>query len=255
MKRYLRILKPTKVYKRHELFSSHIKTLEPDTIISFNREKRRNKLNWMEIYLEDKKVAYVKKDRENFYICDNVILDDDSALGFSVVYKTSEKPLSDSLFFPVGALIGKENKGIIKAESIENVEEGKKIHVQVEYDKDLMQIDPLFLKKEEEFYIINNVLDEKNIFIEIDNLKGKKGFILKKTNYTNKEDLWIKPVITIIMIIVVVGLILIGLSAGWLVISGLMLIPAVIIAVVSIFVLQIVLMIIKGLFNLIRKHF
>ncbi|QCE39931.1 hypothetical protein [Psychroserpens sp. NJDZ02] len=255
MKRYLRILKPTKVYSRHELSSSHLTTLEPDTIISFNREKRRDKVNWMEIYIEDKKEAYIKKDHDNFYKCQNVILDDDSVQGFSVIYKTSKKPLFDSLFHQKDTLTEIENIGIIKAESIEDAKEGKKIDIQLAYNKDLIQVDPFVLKKKEHFYIINNVFGKKYIFIEIDNLKGKKGFILKKTNYTKKGDEWMKPVIVIIMILVVGGLILIGLSAGWLAISGLMLIPAVIVAIVAIVVLQIILMIIKGIFNIIRKRF
>ena len=255
MKHYLKILKPTKVYTKHELFSSQMKTLEPDTIIPFNREKRRNKVNWMEIYLEDEKVAYIKKEYENFYRCENVTLDDDSVQGFSVTYKTNKKPSFDSLFFPVGTLTKTENIGIVKAESVKDAKEDKKIHIQAEYDENLIEVAPFVLTKKEQFYIVNNVYGKKNIFIEIDNFKDKKGFILKKTSYTNKGDVWMKPVIAILMIIVVGGLILAGLSAGWLVLSGLMLIPAIIVALVVVFALQLILGIIKGIFNLIRKRF
>jgi len=111
------------------------------------------------------------------------------------------------------------------------------------------------LTKKEEFYVTNNVFGRKHVFIEIDNLKGKKGFILKKTNYTNSADAWMKPLTYTIMILVVLGLIIAGLAAGWLVISGLMIIPAIIVAFIAIFALQIVIMILKGIFNMIRKRF
>ncbi|WP_064966183.1 hypothetical protein [Tenacibaculum ovolyticum] len=255
MKNYLRILKPTKVYTSHELTSGHVKILDPDTIISFNREKRRNKVNWMEIYLEDKKVAYIKKEHDNFYKCEDSILDDISAKGFSLNYKTEEVLPFDSLFFLEGTLTKTENIGTVKLENIEDDEDGKSIYIYLEYDKNLLEITPIVLSKKEQFYVTNNIYGKNNIFIEIDNFKGKKGFILKKTNYTDKADSWVKPVSIITMIIVVGGLILAGLSAGWLVISGLMLIPAVIAAFIVVFVLQIVIMIVKGIFQKIRKRF
>jgi len=57
------------------------------------------------------------------------------------------------------------------------------------------------------------------------------------------------------MAAVVIGIILTILQSGWLVVSGLMIIPAVIVAVVAIFAIQIVLSILKGVFNLIYKRF
>ena len=69
MDKFLRILKPVKVYAKHEAKSKIIKELQPDELISFNREKRRNKENWMEIYLEKDTVGYLKKDSDAFFRC------------------------------------------------------------------------------------------------------------------------------------------------------------------------------------------
>lgn len=253
MERYLRILQPTKVYSKHSSISREIKILEPDTIISFNREKRRDKINWMEIYLDNKEVAYIKKDPLSFYKCEDVELNDDSTQGFNFTYKNEDNPPFGSIFFQEGTadLI---NKGNVKAECVEDSEKNKKHYISMDYDKDLVEVNPITLNKGEQFYVINNVYGKSNIFIEIDNFKGKKGFILKKTSYVNKEDKWIQPFSIVIMIVVIGGMILAGLSAGWLVISGLMIIPAVIIAVISIFAIQIAIMILKGIFNMIRKR-
>lgn len=253
MERYLRILQPTKVYSKHSSIAREIKTLEPDTIISFNREKRRDKVNWMEIYLENKEVAYIKKNSVDFYKCEDVELDDDYSQGFNFTYKNEENPTFGSIFFQEGTtdII---NIGNIKAECVEDSEKDKKHYVSLDYDKDLVEVNPISLNKGEQFYVINNVYGKSNIFIEIDNFKGKKGFILKKSSYVNKGDKWIQPFSIVIMIVVIGGLILAGLSAGWLVISGLMIIPAIIVALVAVFAIQIAIMILKGIFNMIRKR-
>lgn len=262
MKNYLRITQPTEVYEKHELQSRIIKTLQPDTLVPYNREKRRDKINWMEIYLEDGSTAYILKKKgdlfevANFFRCDFVKMTDQTARGFEITYKTEERPPIYELFFPEGTL----NKDEVQVEKIRietqpDSDKSKKIHITLEYNAGLIEAKTVEFTKGDQFYITYQTLNKNDIFMEVDDLSGKHGYLLKKTNTSKLEDLWIMPVAVIVMIAVVLGLIISILSTGWLVISGLMIIPALIVAFIAIFVIQLCLLILKGIFNQIRKRF
>ena len=255
MGNYLKILAATEVYREHDENSSILGTLEKDEIVSFTREKRRNGKNWMEIYYQDDQLAYIPKVRDTFFKCRLVKLSDELAEGHEVLFKSKEIDSPYKLFYPVGLSESGEPKAQTTFRTVEKREESKIITVDVEYNSNLAELKPIQFKKEDEFYITEETYGKNFIFIEVNDFQDRKGFILKKTNHSSREDLWILPVSIIVMAAVVIGIILTILQSGWLVVSGLMIIPAVIVAVVAIFAIQIVLSILKGVFNLIYKRF
>ncbi len=256
MKRYLRILEPTVVYSKHELSAKTPETLKPGELISYNREKRRNGINWMEIYINGYKVAYIQKEARNFFICKHAILSDENASGFTYSFKTELKLPRHMLFLPEGHLDNtKHTIGQISMKSIEKASENKMIYITLEYPAELIDVEPVIFRKNEHFFVTENSYGSNEIFMEVDNMKGKKGFLLKKTNYTNLEDIWVTPVAIGVAILTVIGIFVAFLESGWIVISGLMVIVGVIVGFVMIIVLQILLMILRGIFNQIRKRF
>ncbi|WFO17075.1 hypothetical protein M601_004865 [Cellulophaga baltica 4] len=66
-------------------------------------------------------------------------------------------------------------------------------HLQLEYNADIIHVIPVVFTKESEFYVTNDAIANKSLFIEVDNRQGKKGYLLKTTNYTNTEDKWVAP--------------------------------------------------------------
>ncbi len=254
--RYLKILQEISVHSNHEISSPKIETLLPNQIIPYNREKRRNGINWMEIYLKNDKIAYIKKEHDTFYKCENVTLNDEKAIGFNYSQKTSPPIPMDKLFFPENHPDLTNNEvGKFKLESVEDTSENKIVHITLDYPKDLIDLEEIEFKKDHEFYVVNSTYNKNDIFIEVDNLKGKKGFLLKKTNYSNIADKWMSNLAITIAILVVVGIFLAFLASGWIVISGLMVLVGFVVAFILIFVLQIALMILRGIFNQIRKRF
>ncbi|GAA4111749.1 hypothetical protein GCM10022393_09630 [Aquimarina addita] len=248
----MRVLKSIEVYANHEVSAKNINTLLPDQLIQYNREKRRNGEDWMEIFLENNKKAYIKKDTSAFSVCDKVILDDDSALGFGYSQKTEPQLSIDKLFFPQGYLTSSDHEiGTVEMKTVENFEEKKMISIHLEYLEEVVDVKRIFFVKEEEFYIINRF----SPFIEVDNLKGKKGLLLDKTNSSSAYDKFIQNVAIIIAIVTVLAIFLGFLANGWIVISKLMVIAGFVVAIVAIFILQAILMAFKEIFEQIRKRF
>ncbi|QKX06034.1 hypothetical protein HN014_14340 [Aquimarina sp. TRL1] len=258
-KRYLKILQALPVYADHENNAKKILTLIPQELIPFNREKRRNGINWMEIYLENDKIGYIKKLPGAFYKCEQVSLDDESVKGFSYSYRTDnteEQLPMDRLFFPQGYLNpDKEQIGTIKLECIEKAEENKMSYIDLEYPAALIDVEEIRFRKGDKFYITHKSDDKHDIFMEVDNFLGKQGFLLKKTNTSNLEDKWMYSISITIAILTVLGIFLGFLANGWIVVSGLMILVGIVVAFIFVFVLQIILMILKGIFNQIRKRF
>jgi cobalamin biosynthesis protein CobD/CbiB len=84
---------------------------------------------------------------------------------------------------------------------------------------------------------------------------GKKGYLLQSTAYTESKDNWMSTVGTIAGIITVLAFILFFLATGWLVITGLYIIPAVIVGVIVIIIFKIIFKILGSIFNQIRIRF
>lgn len=249
---YLKTLQEIDVYPKHELTAIKIKTLPPETFVPYNREKRRNGSNWMEIYLENDKKAYIKREDNTFFKCEKVTLDDQSALGFKYTQKLTPPLPFKELFFPKGGSHHIESLvETVQLKSIEDSTENKMISLDLEYPTKLIETERVFFSKDEEFYITNKFLP----FIEVDNLKGKKGLLLEKTKTSSLYGKWMGYIAVSIAIIVVIAIFLGFLANGWFVISGLMVIVGFIVAIIAVVMIQILLMSLKGLFDYIRKHF
>jgi hypothetical protein len=256
MPRYLKLLKPADVYVRHDLTSPKFKTLSADLVIPYTREKRREKVNWMEIILPDGSFAYIRKEHDNLFLCEHVALSDESSAGFGFTYKTDERPTIASLFWPKDSVNAQATEtGSVEARRIEGGENGKVMYVDLNYRADLIDVQTIRFEKKEEFYVIYRPFSRKEVFMEVDDLNGRRGFLLKKTGTSSREDLWIQPLAIGIMVLTILAIILAFLASGWLVISGLMIIPALLVAVAVIIAVQISILIVKGIVHQIYKRF
>lgn len=255
MKKYINILETIDVYDTHEPSSKIIKQLQPGELVTFTREKRRNGINWMEINLENEGLAYLKKEPRKIYICDYVYLSDEKAVGFGYRYKTEDQPPFNFLFLPIGS-IDRNNHSVetITLRSQNDEENKKYVELKLEYPSDLVEVWEINFKKDDHFYVMKKTLDRNDVFIEVDDFKDSKGFILKKTNYNSQKDAWMGPVAIIASIGTIGAIIIAFLMNGWLVVSKLMIIPAIIVAFIAIFAIQIVLVILSGIFSQIRKR-
>jgi len=255
-KRYLKILKTSAVHSEHSKSSSIIETLIPQQMISYNREKRRDGINWMEIYLPGNKVGYIEKKSDSLFICSLVELADESVQGFGFTQKGNGSLPMNMLFGPTGHYSSQhQNVGRVKLESVENAAENKIIRGSLEYLPDQVDVEIFEFKKDEQFYLTYNTYDRKDLLVEVDNLKGKRGFILKKSNYAELGDKWMLYLAVVVGILTVIAIFLTFLENGMIVISGLMILAGLVVAVVFIVVMQILLMILQGIFNQIRKRF
>lgn len=88
MLKKIKIHQAVSVYSNHDENSKTTIFLSEGQIVDFNREKRRNKVNWMEIYINNQK-AYIKKDLSKIFILKNAKLDDDSCSVFVLRTKKS----------------------------------------------------------------------------------------------------------------------------------------------------------------------
>lgn len=248
--RYLRVLESIDVYREHEVNSWIIGTLEVNQIIRFNREKRRNKKNWIEIYYKDNIIAYIPKKENSFYKCKRVKLKDEITEGCSINYKREDIKSPYELFQPLSGVLS-DIKAKITFHVIENREENIMRVQEMEYRKEDADVKPLIFRKGEKFYITYEINGEEFMFSEVDNFKGKKGVILK----AKKEDTWILPLFVVIAAGVYIVIVLAILEeTGWLVGSALMAIPGIIIAFLVIFIIQIIRIIIIEIFNMIYKR-
>ncbi len=244
MRNKLSILKPAHVFADPDPKSAHIDTISPNTIVDFTREKRRNSTNWIEIYREGTKKAYIKKSRDGTRILDIVKLNDEKVYGFSVTNQNSTLPIQFSVKKIEPPQDGGYKKPITGFQHIPLG--GKNPHI-YEYSERQVELKPLTFTRGEQFYVMNKSADKKDPFIQVNNFNGKEGFLLKSANYTSLEDAPFILIGKLIVVAIVMLIILSILTTGWLVISGLFLIPAIIIAVIVAFSLQ-------GIYNMIRKR-
>lgn len=245
MRNKLRILKSTTVYDASSVKSVKIDTLEPDVIVDFTREKRRNGINWIEIFIHGSKKAYIKKDREHYKIQDLVKLTEEQSRGFAMQHK-STSALSPKILIKK-AKINADNTISKPLTGFELVQLGGKASAYFEYSTRQVELIPMNFTRGDLFHIVEKSKDKSDPFLLVDNYKGKRGYLLKSSSFTSIEDAPFILIGKIIMAVVVILIIVSILSTGWLVVSGLMLIPAMIIALIIAFSLQ-------GTYNMIRKR-
>ena len=146
--------------------------------------------------------------------------------------------------------------GKVKISLVEDDEDNTRQSFNLSYDTSKVEVERISLTKDEEFYVTRDEYTNGGIsFIEIDNLKGKKGLFMDTLSYSEAGDKWMGPVTIILTILATIGVIAFGLSLGWFVFGKIIILIGLVIAVVCVIVVNIFLMIIKGIFNAISKRF
>jgi hypothetical protein len=258
MERYIKTLNSIPVYSNHSENSQVIKTLPADEFITYNREKRREGINWLEIYLVGNEKGYVKYNKQDVFICKYAELIDDEAIGFDYTSTTiGNKKLSfTEIFEPVLINQGDDRETHFENKrariEVKRVDGNKTKTITLKYDSNFVTVIPFSMQKKEMFYITYEDRRLNDVFIKVDNLVGKRGYLLHSTSYTESKDNWMSTIGTIAAIITVIAFILFFLSTGWLVMTGLYIIPAVIVGAIVIIILKIIFKILGTIFHQIR---
>jgi hypothetical protein len=156
MERYIKTLNTVQVYSNHSKNSQLVKTFPPDELISFNREKRREGINWLEIYLDGNEKGYVKYNKQDVFICKYAELNDDEAIGFDYTCSTigNKKLLFSEIFEPVN--IHQEytrethfenKKGRVEIKRVDDSERNKTETIILKYDKNFVSVIPFSMQK------------------------------------------------------------------------------------------------------------
>lgn len=254
MNNYIKALNTLDVYQYHSQLAPVIKQIAAGDLIEYNREKRREDTNWMEIYLENGDYGYIRKDKQEMYICKHVDLSDEEATGFDYVIKDKNLAFSD-VFKPVSLLkqeeVAEGKERIIVSRLIDK-EKNKKEYLLLDYDPELADVTTFTLDKNENFFITEEGGKLKGSFLEINNMIDKKGFILHNTSYTLLKDKWMLPLIILVMIGTVIAIVAAFYESGWLVMGTILIIPAMIVGFIFILLLKVVVSILEGIFHQIR---
>lgn len=245
MSNKIKIHQAISVYSEHEENAKTSAFLSKGQIVEFNREKRRNGINWMEIYIEGKK-AYIKKDFSKIFIMKNAKLSDESCSILFFEPKKEGYPEFEDIFAP----FQNESNSLEEIQVRRVYESGKKEKlIRLFYDKDVADVHKKILAKKDSLIISG----ERRSFMEV--LYGKKaGYVLSDISYDEPKDWWMMPLIITIMIIVTIGIFAAILSTGWIVVGPILLIPGFIIAAIAIVFMQIAIAILSAIFKSIRKR-
>lgn len=256
MKKLIRTLQPVTIFSEHSPRASTIRQTTKDEYLPYTRIKLREKTRWFEVQLDNGRLGYIKKDREHVFKCSYVQLDDDEAHGFDYTLKeNNELGFYEVFFSNIDALQNtnfpeyKSTKEV-QLRRIKDLEKNKMHYVDLVYDPSVAEVQPISLKKKEKFYLTYEpeVLS-KEIFIQIDNFNGKKGYLLKKTSYDLMSDKWMTYLSYVILTVCTIATFLACLAAGWLVIGFVLIIPGLIVGFLIMLVLQVVISILKGIFH------
>jgi hypothetical protein len=259
MENYIKVLQNIHVYESHSFTSPIIKTFPPDTLITYNREKLREKTRWIEIYLEDGTTGYIVKKTDDIFICKEVELNDVEVTVFNFNIKKTPAKLFHEIFKQSNNLEFIASGGNIQIEEsiltikrLIDLDKQQEETVTLLYDKDEVDVNTFTLLKDETFFITGEPYYYNKSFYEVDNFTGMKGFILRKTSTTELNDKWINIVAMIVAILTVVFVFIGAYNNGWIVGGIFLLIPGFIAVFVVIIGLMIARAIIGGIVNMIR---
>lgn len=124
MPKRIKVLQPVVLYTAHAESSKTSDFLHEGEIVKFNREKRRNGMNWMEIYFHGKKNC-IKKDFSKMSILRKAKLIDDSCTVVFYVSKTAENYGFNDVFTP--HQLDGIDQGVIKMKRIFDEAQKRKI--------------------------------------------------------------------------------------------------------------------------------
>lgn len=255
MKKLIRTLEPVAIYAEHSLNSKKIRVTTKDEYLPYNRIKLREKIRWYEVVLDNEKLGYIKKDSEKVFKCSYVEMNDDQSYGFNYNLKEDTNLSFYEIFFPKRDMAIENSSANASIKSVEikqikDIEKNKMHYIDLYYDSNIVEVDKFFIEKKEKFHLTYEPeYSSKSVFIEVNNFKGKKGFLLKKTSYTSVSDKWITYLGYVIMILCTVATFLACLATGLIVIGFILIIPGLIIGFIVMFAIQLVISILKGIFN------
>lgn len=258
MNRYIHTLQDVPAYTHHSASAQILQTLPAGIMVPYSREKRREGINWMEIFLTDGSKGYVKKNRDEIFICKYAELDDDEAQGFNYsLNSNSSKPFFE-LFTPAGNAAHTppaDDHLWIELKRIKDREKNRTEQTTLAYDPNEVTLTPFRLRKKNLFYVTRQDPKFKNPFIEVTDKNFNKGILLSGTSYTETKDKWLFPIFYIVVAAVTILTFLAILSTGWILIGFLLLIPGIIAGAIVAFVVKLVITILAGIFQQIRKRF
>lgn len=246
MSKHIKIIHPVTLYTAHEENSKTSDFLHEGEIIEFNREKRRNGINWMEIYLQGKK-NYIKKDFSKMYILRKVKLIDDSCTVVFYASKTGEYYGFHEVFTP--HQLDDMDQESVKMKRIYD-EAQKEKYVNLYYNKTVVEVSKRIFARGEEVIITG----DKGMFLEV--LYGKKfGYILSDVAYYEAKNWWIIAVAVLVILGIGGGSFYALLDNGWTITGSILAIPAIIIIAVIVICIKFILEIFNFIFQNIRKRF
>lgn len=242
----IRILETIPLYSDTNLESKTSQLINNTNIVDFNREKRRNGINWMEIFVNGKKL-YVKKENDKMNIVKRAKLIDNSCT--VIFYKAKDGGYHE--FNEVFTPFHLEN---INQETITMMriydESQKKELVDLYYNVNNFEVSKSVFAKDEDILITN----ERKDFIEV--LYGKKiGYVMGSVSYYEAKNWWYFIVLGFVLVLTIVGSVYIFNDGGWVVRGGIVLIPMVIASIVIIVFIKSFLFVINSIFAEIRKRF
>lgn len=256
MNKLIRTFEPVRIYREHSLKSRVIRETTVDEYISYNRVKLREKVRWYEVLLENNQVGYIQKDNTKVFKCSYVEMEDDESQGFHYTLKEGADLRFDEIFFPERSMVPVDDSSdtssikSVEIAQIKDLEKGKKRYAHLYYDSNVVDIETFVVRKKETFYLTYEPdILSKEVFIEVDNFKDKKGYLFKKTNHSLVSDKWMTYLSYFIIITCTIVTFLACLAAEWLVIGLILIIPGIIVGFLAMLVLQIVISILKGIFH------
>lgn len=245
MSKRIKILQPVVLYTAHEESSKTSDFLHEGEIVEFNREKRRNGINWMEIYLHGKK-NYIKKDFSKMSILRKAKLIDDSCTVVFYVSKTGENYGFNDVFTP--HQFDDINQGVIKMKRIYD-EAQKEQYVNLYYNKTVVEVSKRIFARGEEIIITN----KNGMFLEV--LYGKKsGYILSDVVYYEARNWWVIVVAALVILGIGAGSFYALIDNGWTITGSIFVIPAIIIIAIIVICIKFILAIFNIIFQNIRKR-
>ena len=260
MTNYLKTTSEINIYRRHEKNAPIVATIGANELLSYTREKLRDGVEWLEIILKDKSMGYILNDKKTYYFCPKSKLVDAIGRGFSYKLLTDTKETVYELFKPIEAAAvqaaEKEGLGIVEMHRQVDNDNKETQTLLMAYDMSKVEVKTEVLAENEEFYVMHPVKHKSAVpFLETDNFSQKKGYFLGTTSTSELKDAWMFPVMILCVIGSVIGIIAFFLSVGWIVFGKILILIGIGVGFAAIIVVQILLMILNGIFKMIRKRF
>lgn len=246
MSRLIKILNTVSIYSNYDEHTQTSHFLMHGNIVDFNRIKRRNGIDWMEILIDGQK-RYIKKNTSQFFKLKEVKILDDSCTVIFFKLKNEFNYGFKEVF--TSHKFEDKDQGIIQMRRYYEVGTKEKC-INLYYDKDVAEVSKSVLAKGEKTIITS----ENGDILEI--LYGKKvGYILGDVSYYENKNWWIIVVCIIVALGVGGGSLYALIDSGRTVTGSILVIPGVIITALIVVFIKFILIAFNLIFETIRKRF